>query len=151
MEHRRRADLSHVADLKSADLKSADLKPITRAPVLSRRERLDRWAELLETTPDRFVATLEETEWKPAGERRALRADGSALTIAYADPVFRAAGLRSDTYGDAIDFFELSDMDAHIVLCSCHGGAVMRAEDAARRVRGIRSRHLWPLYFGWFR
>src|SRR3954452_17805742 len=71
MEHRRRADLTHVADLK----------PMARTPVMSRRERLDRWAELLEKTPDRFVATLEETEWAPADERRSLRADGSALTI----------------------------------------------------------------------
>lgn len=140
MEHKRRADLSHIADLK----------PVT-PPVMSRRERLDRWAELLENAPDRLLATLEELERKPDAERNLLRADGSALTIAYSDPEFRSAGLLSDRYGDAVAFFDLSEHDAHIILCSCHGGAVMRADDAARRVRGIRSRRLWPLYFGWFR
>jgi hypothetical protein len=141
MEHRRRSELNDIADLKT----------IARTSVTTRRERLDRWAEILEKAPDRLVATLEEVEWKPAAEQLALRADGSALTIAYADPVLRSAGLLSDRFGDAVDFFELSAQDAHIILCSCHGGAVMRAEDAARRVRGIRSRHLWSLYFGWFR
>jgi hypothetical protein len=141
MEHRRLAELNVIADLK----------PLARMKVMSRRERLDRWAELLEQAPDRLVTTLEEIEWKPDAERRAMRADGSALTIAFSDPELRSAGLQGDRLGDAIDFFELSDQDAHIVFCSCHGGAVMRSEDAARRVRGIRSRSLWPLYFGWFR
>lgn len=141
MEHRRLAELSDLADLK----------PLARTPVLLRRERLDRWAELLEEKADRLVATLEEIESKQASERRALRADGSAITVAFNDPLLRSAGLLGDTFGDAVDFFELSEHDAHMILCSCHGGAVMRAEDAARRVRGLRSRSLWTLYFGWFR
>lgn len=141
MEHRRLAELNDIADLK----------PLARTTMMSRRERLDRWAELLEQAPDRLVTTLEEIEWKPEAERRAMRADGSALTIAFSDPVLRSEGLQGDRLGDAIEFFELSDQDAHIVFCSCHGGSVMRSEDAARRVRGIRSRSLWPLYFGWFR
>ena len=95
-------------------------------------------------------ATLDEIEFKPKAVRRAMRADGSALSVAYSDPVLRADGMASDRLGDATAFFDLSDQDAHIVLCSCHGGATMRADEAARRVRGIRSPSLWPLYFGWF-
>ena len=144
MEHRPLSELSSVADLK--------IHEEVKAPVvLSKRERLDRWIELLDKSPDRELKTLDEIEWKPKAERRALRADGSALTIAYADPVLRTAGLLSDRFGDAVDFFQISEHDAHIVLCSCHGGASMRAEEAARRVRGIRSPSLWSLYFGWFR
>jgi hypothetical protein len=144
MEHRPLSELSSVADLK--------IHEEVKAPVvLSKRERLDRWIELLDKSPDRELKTLEEIEWKPKAERRALRADGSALTIAYADPVLRTAGLLSDRFGDAVDFFQISEHDAHIVLCSCHGGESMRAEEAARRVRGIRSPSLWSLYFGWFR
>jgi hypothetical protein len=138
MEHRPLSDLGHVADLKPS-----------QTIVLSKRERLDRWAELLERDPDCVLRTLDEIEWKPKAVRRALRADNSALTVAFNDPVMRAAGLSSDRFGDAVDFFQISEHDAHIVLCSCHGGDSMRAEEAARRVRGIRSPSLWSLYFGW--
>lgn len=140
MEHKPLSELSHVADLK----------PSTPVPVLSKRERLDRWAELLEREPDRLLRTLDEIEWKPKAVRLAMRADNSALSVAYADPVLRTAGLVSDRFGDAVNFFQVSEHDAHIVLCSCHGGESMRAEEAARRVRGIRSPSLWSLYFGWF-
>lgn len=139
MEHKPLSELSHVADLK----------PST-PPVLTKRERLDRWAELLEREPDRILRTLDEIEWKPKAVRLAMRADNSALSVAYADPVLRTAGLASDRFGDAVNFFQISEHDAHIVLCSCHGGASMRSEEAARRVRGIRSPSLWSLYFGWF-
>ncbi len=140
MEHRPLSELGHVADLKPS-----------QKVVLSKRERLDRWAELLEREPDRILRTLDEIEWKPKAVRQALRADNSALTIAFNDPVLREAGLLSDRFGDAVDFFQVSEHDAHIVLCSCHGGDSMRSEEAARRVRGIRSPSLWSLYFGWLR
>jgi hypothetical protein len=143
MEHRPLSELSSVADLKTSE----DLK----APVLSKRERLDRWIELLEQEPDRELKTLDEIEWKPKAHRLAMRADESALAVAYSDPVLRRAGLRSDTFGDAVDFFQISEHEAHLVLCSCHGGESMRADEAARLVRGIRSPSLWSLYFGWFR
>jgi hypothetical protein len=141
MEHRPLSELSTVADVKVPK----------QTPALSKRERLDRWIELLERDPDRVLRTLDEIEWKPKAERLAMRADNTALTIAYADPVLRAEGLASDRFGDAVKFFDISEHDAHIVLCSCHGGESMRAEEAARRVRGIRSPSLWGLYFGWFR
>jgi hypothetical protein len=141
MEHRPLSELSTVADVKIPK----------QNPALSKRERLDRWIEILDRDPDRVLRTLDEIEWKPKAERLAMRADNSALTIAYADPVLRAEGLASDRFGDAVGFFEISEHDAHIVLCSCHGGEAMRAEEAARRVRGIRSPSLWALYFGWFR
>lgn len=141
MEHKPLSELGQIADLK---------QPL-RAPALSRRERLDRWAELLERDPDRLLMTLDEIEWKPKAERRQMRADGSALAVAYADTILRADGLASDRFGDAVRFFQISEYDAHIVLCSCHGGESMRSEEAARRVRGIRSPRLWSLYFGWFR
>lgn len=141
MEHKPLSELGQIADLK---------QPL-RAPALSRRERLDRWAELLERDPDRLLMTLDEIEWKPKAERRQMRADGSALAVAYADTILRADGLASDRFGDAVRFFQISEYDAHIVLCSCHGGESMRSDEAARRVRGIRSPRLWPLYFGWFR
>ncbi|MXQ11124.1 hypothetical protein [Microvirga makkahensis] len=140
MEHRPLSELGHVADLKPSQVHT-----------LSKRERLDRWAELLEREPDRLLRTLDEIEWKPKAVRHAMRADGSALTVAFDDPVLRTAGLVSDRFGDAVNFFQISEHDAHIVLCSCHGGESMRSDEAARRVRGIRSPSLWALYFGWLR
>jgi len=141
MEHRPLSELNTVADVKIPK----------QAPVLSKSERLDRWAEHLERDPNHVLRTLDEIEWKPKAERLAMRADNSALTVAYSDPVLRSEGLLSDRFGDAVRFFEISEHDAHIVLCSCHGGEAMLAEEAARRVRGIRSPSLWGLYFGWFR
>jgi hypothetical protein len=128
MEHRPLSELGHVADLKPSQIS-----------VLSKRERLDRWAELLEREPERLLHTLDEIEWKPKAVRFSMRADDSALTVAFNDPVLRTAGLLSDRFGDAVNFFQISEHDAHIVLCSCHGGEFMRSEEAARRVRGIRS------------
>jgi len=141
MQHRPLSELSSVADLKQPG----------QIRVMSRRERLDRWAELLEQQGGRQLRTLDEIEWKPKAKRREMRAEGSALSVAFSDPVLRADGLASDRFGDAVDFFQISEHDAHIVLCSCHGGEFMWAEEAARRVRGIRSPSLWSLYFGWFR
>lgn len=140
MKHRLLSELDHLADLKPS-----------QAPALSKRERLDRWAELLEREPDRLLGTLDEIEWKPKAERRVMRVDSSALTVAFNDPVLRTAGLASDRFGDGVEFFQISEHDAHIVLCSCHGGDFMRSDEAARRVRGIRSPSLWSLYFGWLR
>ena len=140
MEHKPLSELSHVADLK----------PSTPVVALSKRDRLDRWAELLEREPDRVLRTLDEIEWKPKAVRLAMRADNSALSVAYADSLLRTEGLASDRFGDAVKFFQISEHEAHIVLCSCNGGESMRAEEAARRVRGIRSPSLWSLYFGWF-
>ena len=125
MEHRPLSELSSVADLK---------QPV-QAHVMSRRERLDRWAELLEQQGDRQLRTLDEIEWKPKAERRAMRADDSALTVAFEDPVLRAEGLASDRLGDAMAFFRLTDADAHFALCSCIYGQSMQAGVAARRVR----------------
>ncbi len=136
MEHKRLTELNHLAELK----------PASRPAPLSRRERLERWAELLEREPDRTLRTLEEIEWKPAAERPAMRVDGSPLSVAFSDPVLRSEGLASDRLGDAIDFFELSEHEAHIVLCSCNGGETIQAEEAAQRLRAIRSPKLWSLY-----
>jgi hypothetical protein len=130
MEHRAIDQLAHVAEL-------------TKTPaVLSRRERLDRWAEELERDPYRPLRSLGEIEWQPEPERSLMRADGSALAIAYGDPVLRAAGLASDRLGDAMRFFELTEHEAHAVLCSCMHGGIGRADVTARMVRAAASGQL---------
>ena len=127
MEHKPYAEMSRVADVRADPLK----------PKMTRRQRLERWAEVLEQEPTRELKSLEEIEWKTKAERRDLRADGSPLTVAFEDPVLRAEGLASDRLGDAMEFFGLSLHDAHLALCSCVHGRTMQAGVAAGRVRHL--------------
>lgn len=104
---------------------------------LSRRERLERWAEVLERQPKRRLRSLGEIEFTPEDKRSELRSDESPITVAFEDPVLRAAGLRSDRLGDAVEFFDLSDRAAHRLLCSCMNGWSMEAGSTARKVRRL--------------
>jgi hypothetical protein len=107
--------------------------------VLSREERLLRWTELLERDPERLLTTLHETEFKPASVRAAMRCDNSAISVAFSDPILRAAGLENDTYGEAKRFFKLSDGQLHRIVCFCHFGMTV---SAARTARYIRAKHV---------
>jgi hypothetical protein len=102
---------------------------------MSRRERLERWAELLEAQPDRRLCAIEGTEFGGRRERAAKRADNSPLTVAFEDPVLRAEGLRSDRVGDAVEFFDLSHDEVHCLVCSCHHGLTVAPGTVAVRVR----------------
>lgn len=109
---------------------------------MSRTERLERWAELLEREPDRRLGTLSGTEFAPYEARQAMRASGSPLTVAFEDVAFRAAGLTDDSYGEAKRFFSLSDRQLHNIVCYCHFGETVKGDIAARRVRSAIG--LWP-------
>jgi hypothetical protein len=102
---------------------------------MSRDERLERWAQGLEQKPERRLATLHQTEYQPARERTAMRSEGSPISVAFEDSVFRAAGLKDDTYGEAKRFFELSDRQLHKITCYCHFGATVSAAMAAHYIR----------------
>jgi hypothetical protein len=104
---------------------------------MSRRERLERWAELLERQPNRHLSTIEGTEFGSRGERAAKRCDGSPLTVPFEDPTLRAQGLRGDRVGDAVEFFDLSHGDVHRLVCYCHYGQTVAAGIVAARVRVI--------------
>ncbi|MDP9813561.1 hypothetical protein J2W42_006435 [Rhizobium tibeticum] len=101
----------------------------------TREARLLRWAELLEKTPDRRLRTLPETEYQPASVRDRMRCADSPIAVAYEDAVFRAEGLKDDTYGQAKRFFELTDWQLHGFVCSCHSGATVRSGSAAQCLR----------------
>lgn len=102
---------------------------------MSRSERLERWAELLDRDPGRRLSTLHQTEYQPIRERAAMRNDGSPISVAFEDPVFRAAGLENDSYGEAKRFFELTDHQLHRVICYCHFGETVNAATAAYHIR----------------
>ncbi len=107
------------------------------APAMTQMQRLQRWAELLERHPGRRLNTFFQTEYQRPEMRDAMRAGESPISVAFADPTLRAAGLGDDTYGEAKRFFDLSDHQLHHVLCYCHYGATMSADTAARAVRGV--------------
>lgn len=104
---------------------------------MSREERLRRWAERLESNPNRRLFTLHQTEYRSAAVRDEMRGDGTPLSIAFQDPMLRAAGLTGDTFGEAKRFFELTDAQLHDVICYCHFGETMSAGTAARNIRAI--------------
>jgi hypothetical protein len=102
---------------------------------MSRYERLQRWAEVLERDPIRRLNALPEIEYTAPRARNELRMDNSPLTVAFADPVLREQGLSGDTLGDARKFFGLSLRRAHTILCSCMHGRTMSGGAAADAVR----------------
>jgi len=126
MEYREFDKLRDVADVR-----------VAARPALTRRERLERWATLLEQDPARRLRSLGEIETKTAAERVQMRSPDSPLTVAFEDTVLRADGLASDRLGDAIDYFEMSEDDAHRLLCSCMNGWTMSAGKVARGVRNV--------------
>lgn len=107
---------------------------------MSRDERLDRWAVLLEQSEMANLTPFRDVEFMGAAARGELRTSNSPLEVAWRDPVLRRAGLASDRFGDGEAFFGLSRYQAHRVLCSCGYFGRMRAREVARRVRGIAMR-----------
>ncbi len=105
--------------------------------ILSRKERLERWAVCLEANPTRQLFTLHETEHRSTKARDDMRGDNTPISVAFHDPVLRASGMANDTYGEAKRFFELTDGQLHDVICYCHFGETLSAASAARNVRAI--------------
>jgi hypothetical protein len=126
MKHQTREQLQKVAEIHLEEAQPA---------AMTRSERLQRWAELLEQNPDRQLGTFAGTEYQPTETRLMMRSAGSAITVAFEDAVLRAEGLENDTYGEAKRFFELSDWQLHDIVCYCHFGETMKASTAARCVR----------------
>lgn len=104
---------------------------------MSRRQRLEHWAKLLDRAPQRPLTALTSVESVPREARRFLRADDSPLAVASQDPRLRDEGLASDTLGDAMSFFELSAQQAHFLVCDCYYQGTMTAGRVASRVRTI--------------
>ncbi|WP_293858613.1 hypothetical protein [uncultured Alsobacter sp.] len=114
-----------------ADVRVSEKQPMTR------RQRLERWAELLEQDPERRLRSLGEIELKAPSERPLMRAPDSPIAVAFADPMLRAEGLAGDRLGDAMTFFEISEDDAHRLMCSCMNGWSMASGKVGKSVRRI--------------
>jgi hypothetical protein len=122
----------HDVDVDVTPFAADALSPAT----LTRAQKRDRWAQILEAHRGR-VRAFDSIELVRPPRRGAMRADGSAVALAFADPVLRRAGLTGDSYADARGFFDLSHGDMHRLLCRCHIGASEPASATAARVRRL--------------
>jgi hypothetical protein len=121
-------------------------RPAVRPP-MSQRERLEKWANLLENHGNQQLNAFGGTEFQSIAVRRSARRSGSPISVAYADPVLRREGLRNDTYGEAQRFFELSDARLHDIVCDCMSGPTVSARVAAWRVRAAIPQRSGPGLF----
>ena len=117
---------------------------------MSKQQHLGRWADLLERQANRILMSLIEVEYVPPRERAEMQVDNSALSVAFEDPVLRAEGLKSDKFGDAVNFFELSEEEVHRVVCYCHHGRQVDAGTVAGVVRHLAGRTGRASASGWF-
>lgn len=114
---------------EAAAIVAQKLGPMTHS------ERLNRWADLLEQQAGPIEA-LYRIEYLSNADRRAYRGgDTTPIAIASRDPVLRADGLAGDTLGDAMDYFEMTDEEAHQLLCDCHYMGSLTGHSLAARVR----------------
>jgi hypothetical protein len=108
--------------------------------VLSRSERLERWASVLEESRCATLNPFRDVEFFAPSLRAGFQVPNSPLALAYRDPVLRRAGLASDRFCDGAEFFGLSNRQAHRILCSCGYFGRMMPTEVARRVRAVAAR-----------
>jgi hypothetical protein len=118
----------------SLELPPAPVRTLPR----SREERLAAWAALLERRLT--LSEIRELDSTPRAACDALRKDGSAASLAFADPTLRAAGLSGDSVGAVREFFQLSLNECHRVLCQCGNARVLNGPNAASTVRWLARR-----------
>ena len=112
-------------------------------PVMTRTEKLLRFAEVVRNSRDPFVI-FHGIEYESQYVLDQIYHPLSAFAAASRDPVLQRAGLKPDlpggniSVGGAQRFFELSKSDLHEFSCDC--GGVIRNEEMARRVENIAAR-----------
>jgi len=126
MEHKGFDQLRSVANVASSGPRE----------VLTRRERLERWAWLVENGIGADFAPLPDDCDLPLDARSRLRYPHSPMECAFADPLLRMQGLVSDDLGEGIAFFGLSEDDTLRLLDDPR----MDARSLARRIRGVAAK-----------
>lgn len=104
-------------------------------PVMTRREKLMRFAEVVRSHRDRPFGLYHNLEGYHPEQLQSIGINGSAFEAAAADPILRDAGLTGQTVADAQRFFELSQHELHEFSCNC-GGEITN-EDMARRIEHV--------------
>lgn len=114
-----------------------NLTTTTANPVMTRREKLLRFAEIVRAAGRNFMIWNNLEYMSPAQLSQCYH-PASAFAAAAADSTLRNAGLTGQTAADAMRFFELSQDDLHAFSCDC-GGAITN-EDMAHRIERIANR-----------
>jgi hypothetical protein len=127
MQHRTLEQLRRSAAIEHIATQHAEPMP--------QRQRLERWAYLLRQRPNRRLHSLPGTEFVPPERRNRMRHSNSPISVAFADPLLRAAGMRDDSYGEAKRFFGISDAQLHNIVCFCRSGEFISAAFAGYGVR----------------
>lgn len=110
---------------------------------MTRREKLDFWARLLEHDPDQRLKALSRVEFEERDVQLTMRHDHSPIAVAYRNKILREQGLAGDTLGDATKFFELSRREAHHIACDCHYlGSYPKATEFAAHIRSCQHTRL---------
>jgi hypothetical protein len=114
-----------------------ELATIVDDPIvpMTRRQRIERWAALLDRHGGPLTALYRIEYLSPEERRRYRGSDNTPLAVAYRDPVLRRDGLAGDTLGDAMDYFGINDWEAHRLLCDCHYFGAMTGRGLAARLR----------------
>jgi len=129
----------------------ADVVPLkTERTRMTRGERLERWAAVLDQHhgPMMPFIRIESYSWP---ERKNLRGDDTPVALAFRDPMLRADGLAGDTFGDACNYFELSNGQAHRLLCDCHYRGTMTGTKVAAHLRSVAKGGLVQRIWNWAR
>jgi hypothetical protein len=126
MEHKGFDQLRSVASVASS----------TPREVLTRRERLERWAWLVENHIGADFAPLPDDCDPHLDVRSRLRYPNSPLDCAFADPLLRVQGLASESLGDCMAFFGLGEDDVLRILDDPR----MDARSLSKRIRGIAAK-----------
>lgn len=103
----------------------------------TQRNRLFRWAEILDADPARMVWLYRKFEGIPARIQGQIPAQCTALTLAASDQQLRKAGLTGDRPHTAGQFFGLTDERLHHIVCYCAYGdeTAVPAALIAKRIR----------------
>jgi hypothetical protein len=122
------------------------LSAIPLLPEMTRKQKLERWADLISECNDiALIHNLENWDHEIFNNERKLQYYGrTAFHVAADDPIFKKLGLIA-TVGSAIKFFEVSQSDLHEFSCDC-GGSIS-ATRMARYIRNIAD----PTWLGWFK
>lgn len=122
----------------STILASAPLSSGSPLRALSRRERMERWADALALEPRELASC--EIDDPFAGDDPEYCCDDTALAVARTDPLLRREGLSGDCLIDAVSFFGLTIHEAEFLLRPGSYLGPMTGPAIAQRLRALAGR-----------
>lgn len=121
--------------MKNVDIEAA-VADAVKLPVkkMTRAERLTHWANIVREQKGNLVLyhLLEKWNLQMLKDVIVHSHDGSAFSLAAADPVLREQGLSATpTMHEVMGFFEVSQSELHEFSCDC-GGSISNSQQADR-------------------